>query len=125
VVVRPPAPLARLGALLAGVAFLMSACLPGGPASQPPIPAEAATVVAAAKSQLAAEQGVEVSQVRLRSLEETVFPDTSLGCPEPGRFYLQVLTPGYIIRLELAGTVYEFRASRTTVVRCPGKEGGR
>ncbi|MCL6648796.1 MAG: hypothetical protein K6U89_10730 [Chloroflexi bacterium] len=103
----------------------MSACLPGGSASEPPIPAEAAAVVAAAKSQLAAEHGVDVSQVRLRSLEETTFPDTSLGCPEAGRFYLQVLTPGYIIRLELAGTVYEFHASRTTVVRCPGKEGGR
>mgnify|MGYP001052749444 CR=1 FL=1 len=124
-VVRSPAPLARLGALLAGVAFLMSACLPGGSASEPSIPAEAAAVVAAAKSQLAAEHGVDVSQIRLRSLEETTFPDTSLGCPEPGRFYLQVLTPGYIIRLELAGAVYEFHASRTTVVRCSGKEGGR
>src|SRR6186713_2789818 len=31
------------------------------------------------------------------SWEQTVFPDASLGCPEPGKVYAQTTTPGYKI----------------------------
>jgi hypothetical protein len=111
--------LAALGALtLASCALGPNV---GGPPSEPTAPTEAAPLVAEAKAKLAAEKGVDPGQVILRSVEATTFNDSSLGCPEPGQSYLQVLTPGYIIRLQLGGETYEYRASRSRVVRCDGR----
>lgn len=93
----------------------------GGPPSEPTASPEAAPLVAEAKAKLALEKGVDPGQVILRSVEATTFNDSSLGCPEPGQSYLQVLTPGYLIRLQLGGESYEYRASRSRVVRCDGK----
>lgn len=45
------------------------------------------------------------------SWSQESFPDTSLGCPTPGEIYAQVITPGYIFNLEVAGTVYEYHVS--------------
>ncbi len=39
------------------------------------------------------------------------FPDTSLGCPDPGQMYAQVITPGYQFLLSYAGTTYDYRVS--------------
>ncbi len=50
---------------------------------------------AAARAFLAENLGVEESDLRLLSTEDVLWNDTSLGCPEPGKVYLQVLTPGY------------------------------
>ncbi|MFQ5944837.1 MAG: hypothetical protein ACE5NC_01120 [Anaerolineae bacterium] len=50
---------------------------------------------AAARSFLAETLGVEESDLRLLSTEDVLWNDTSLGCPEPGKVYLQVITPGY------------------------------
>jgi hypothetical protein len=38
------------------------------------------------------------------------WPDGSLGCPEPGQVYPQVITPGYHVELEVAdGARYDYR----------------
>ncbi len=37
------------------------------------------------------------------------FPDASLGCPVPGRSYIQQVTPGYQFLLTYEGTVYDYR----------------
>jgi hypothetical protein len=42
-------------------------------------------------------------EIKVISVEEVVWPDTSLGCPEPGKFYAQVLVPGYRVILEVGG----------------------
>lgn len=41
--------------------------------------------------------GVEEEQVAVLSLEEVTFDDSSLGCPEPGRVYAQVVTTGSVV----------------------------
>jgi hypothetical protein len=49
-----------------------------------------------------------------------VWPDAALGCPRPGEVYAQVLTPGYLVEIELEGERHEFHADeRDNVVRCP------
>ena len=49
--------------------------------------------------------------------------DASLGCPKPGVDYIQVLTPGYVIKLEAAGSVYEYHTDDAQrVVTCAGKK---
>jgi hypothetical protein len=65
---------------------------------------------------------LSVSPDELTSIDVTprVWPDAALGCPHPGGVYAQVLTPGYLVEVELAGERYEFHADkRGTVVRCP------
>lgn len=39
------------------------------------------------------------------------FADTSLGCPQPGQAYTQVMTPGYRFLIEYDGTRYDYRVS--------------
>jgi hypothetical protein len=41
--------------------------------------------------------GVSVANQEMVSISETEWSDSSLGCPQPGMTYLQVITPGYLI----------------------------
>lgn len=65
-------------------------------ASLPPVQAAVAGAADAA--------GVSVGAVTITAVEPTEWPDSSLGCPQPGQFYAQVVTPGFIVSLEVAGT---------------------
>lgn len=60
--------------------------------------------------------GVDISDVAVQTIEKTEFPDASLGVPEPGKMYVQVITPGYIIRLIVDDTVYEYHGSNERLV---------
>jgi hypothetical protein len=60
--------------------------------------------VQAAVSDAAEAAGVTVEDVTVTAVEPTVWPDSSLGCPQPDQFYAQVETPGYIVTLNVAGT---------------------
>ncbi len=66
---------------------------------QPPV-SKTEDVVAAAQAYLAEELSVDLDRIEAVSVEPVEWPDTSLGCPEPGEAYLQVITPGYRIILE-------------------------
>ncbi|MFP3897543.1 MAG: hypothetical protein ACLFV5_12005, partial [Anaerolineales bacterium] len=72
---------------------------------------------------LAGRMGVDVEEIEVQSVEETEFPDASLGVPEPGEMYAQVITPGYVIRLSIQGETYTYHAAGERVVLVPG--GGR
>jgi hypothetical protein len=72
-----------------------------------------------ARVNLAQRLGVESEAVTVRSVEETAFADASLGVPEPDRHYAQVITPGYAIRLDADGPVYEYRASDERLMFMP------
>jgi hypothetical protein len=51
--------------------------------------------------------------------EQVVWPDSSLGCPQEGMLYAQVLTPGYLIRLAFGKHEFEYHASkRTSIFYC-------
>jgi hypothetical protein len=49
-----------------------------------------------------------------------VYPDTSLGCPQPGEQYAQVVTDGFQFLLTYQGTTYDYRVSvdGTIVILC-------
>ena len=72
------------------------------------MPYEARLVVELAKEDLARRLGISVSEISLISVEAVDWPDTSLGCPQPGMMYAQVITPGYLIVLEAKGQAYEY-----------------
>ncbi len=103
---------------------------PTGPAPQPTFPVrpyptrppEAQAAVEAARAFLAGHLGIGVEQVRLVYVEPAEWPDAGLGCPEPGKVYAQVLTPGYRVVLQVQDQQYELHTDRSgkRVVLCPG-----
>jgi hypothetical protein len=52
-------------------------------------------VLDAAREAYAKTGGVAIDAVTVVHAEPVTWPDSSLGCPQPGQMYLQVLTPGY------------------------------
>lgn len=69
---------------------------------------------------IAAELGVATSDVTAVSATAEVWPDASLGCPQPDMLYAQVVTPGYQVVVEVEGEQIEFHTDeRGAVVRCP------
>ena len=63
-------------------------------------------VEAAARKLLADELEVDEGALRLVSSEGMGWSDASLGCPQEGMAYAQVLTPGYKLIFDHAGTSY-------------------
>lgn len=131
----------------------LGACAPGSPGRSPlegfsPLPAPARPTpglggptvepalehrVEEARRDLAARLGIELAEIRVVEARTVTWPDSSLGCPEPGRMYLQVLTPGYRIILEARGERYTYHAGRQGPpflcppdrARAPVEEGSR
>lgn len=76
-------------------------------------------VVQLAVDDLADELRTRPEEINVVSVEETEWPDSSLGCPQPGRAYLQVITPGYRIILAAGGRQHTYHTDQNTmVVRC-------
>ena len=77
--------------------------------------------VAAAKADLAGRLGVPADDIEVVEAREVTWPDASLGCPEPGMMYAQVLTPGVLVRLVHAGREHGYHARQgRSPVECPG-----
>jgi hypothetical protein len=96
-------------------------------ACAPPAAADtdnAASLVALAKADLAQRLKVNGDQIEVQNVTPAQFPDASLGVPESGKVYAQVLTSGYVIELAAAGQTYRYHASGDRVVAVPG-DGGR
>jgi hypothetical protein len=74
-----------------------------------------------AKEDLSRKLGLSPEEISLVSVEAVPWPDASLGCPQPGMMYAQVITPGFSIVLEAAGQTYDYHADeRSLVVLCQG-----
>ncbi len=69
--------------------------------------------VTQAKQDLAKRLSVNPNDIELVSFQPMTWPDSSLGCPQPGMLYTQALVEGYLIRLRVSGRVYEYHGSRT------------
>lgn len=69
-------------------------------------------VIELARRDLAARLGLSTDEIQVIEVQAVTWPDSSMGCPEPGRMYLQVLTPGYRVILEARGQRYAYHAGR-------------
>lgn len=84
-----------------------------------PVPATPAPQVGEVPGELmarildaAAERAdVDIDEIEILRAEAVTWPDGSLGCPEPGQSYIQVLIDGYHVVLEAAGEELDYRAS--------------
>jgi hypothetical protein len=81
---------------------------PSGPASDPPRLNDEQQAIA----DLARRQGVDPSAITTVSVENVTWRDSSIGCPQQGMQYLQVLVDGVRVVLELDGRRYEYHSGR-------------
>lgn len=80
------------------------------------IPSDAEKVVLLAKKDLAARLKVPMASISVIGVEAVNWSDTSLGCPEEGMAYAQVITPGYKIILFAKGKQYEYHSNYDRVI---------
>ena len=84
------------------------------------MPPEAAAVVDAALTDAATHLNLGKDQLRVDQVESQQWPDSSLGCPQPGQLYSQIVTPGYLIIISSSsGKQLEYHAdTRSLVTLC-------
>jgi hypothetical protein len=62
---------------------------------------------------------VPAAQLRVEQVEQREWRDASLGCPQPGMMYAQVITPGYLVIVAGAGRRLEYHTNtRGQAVLC-------
>jgi hypothetical protein len=71
--------------------------------------------VAKARKDLAQRLGLSDRDVQEQSVDETDFPDTSLGAGGDDEMSGQMITRGWRIRLKAKNQTYEYRADRNQV----------
>lgn len=69
--------------------------------------------------------GIPESDIVIEQVKPIEWPDATLGCPKPGMDFSPVVTPGYIIALEMEGKTYNYHTDDVDrVILCPA-EGDR
>ena len=81
-----------------------------------PVNSDIQNLIESARQDLAERLAISMTNISLVEVKEVEWSDSSLGCPQPGMEYLQVITPGYLIRLEANGIQYEYHSNRDTYV---------
>lgn len=56
---------------------------------------------------LAATLNIPEGSITVIDVLQVNWPDASLGCARAGEMYAQVITPGYLVRIDANGTAYE------------------
>lgn len=75
-------------------------------------------LVKKAKADLAIRLGINVNQIEIVSVDQVTWPDGSLGCPQPGMFYTQVMVEGSQIILRYQGQQYDYHTDASHVYLC-------
>jgi len=71
------------------------------------------SLVEKAKEDLAQRLSIDISQINLVEAREVIWPDASLGCPQPGMVYAQVQVEGLLIRLGVGKEMYFYHSGGT------------
>jgi hypothetical protein len=92
--------------------FLPSCVYFFGPISSAHMTDGAKLAVEQAKEDLANRKGIDNEQIVVVKVKAVDWSDTSLGCPQPGMMYAQVITPGYRILLSYGGQIYPYHSDQ-------------
>lgn len=76
------------------------------PTPQPVDLTEVGQQVVAAMVHVTDELDIELASVTIVKVEHKLWPDASLGIPEPGVAYVQVLTPGCIMQMQAGARTF-------------------
>lgn len=89
----------------APLAAIVAALLAGqGSAEQ--VTTERRDVAQLAIDALAADLGIAKDKITIDTIRPVEWRDSSIGCPQPGQAYLQVITPGHKITLRADGQIH-------------------
>jgi len=96
---------------------------PGAHQTDSPVPQQDTSgmeaMVLRAKEDLSDHLGVAIDLIDLIQVEPVTWNDVSLGCPQAGREYPQVITPGFCFLLEVDGQEYTYHSDTAQrVVLC-------
>ena len=80
------------------------------PAAGVPDPLLDLPQVEQARRDLAQRLGVAPVDIEVLSVQATTWTDSSMGCPQPGMDYLQVLVDGLFIQLGYDGLAYNYHS---------------
>ncbi len=72
-----------------------------------------------ARKDLADKLATSADYISVVDVEGRRWNDSSLGCPQPGHQYLQVITDGYRLTLEHEGRQYTYHTDRRRIFACP------
>jgi hypothetical protein len=78
----------------------------------------AAPLVQQAQDDLGQRLSAPLEQITVVSVNDMVWSDGSLGCPEPGMMYTQATVPGYQIVLSYQGQEYDYHADMQRAFLC-------
>lgn len=73
-----------------------------------------------AKETVTGQARVPAEQLVVESVTAVDWPDSSLGCPQPGMMYAQVITPGFKVILVTAKTKYSVHIGSGRALVCNG-----
>lgn len=82
--------------------------MPAHPGSEEAIDPLMEPLIQMAREDLAERLGVAEDQIEVLEARAVVWPDASLGCPQPGMAYIQIPFDGGLIRLEAGGQEYNY-----------------
>ena len=86
------------------------------PTFQPTPPGD---LLDAVRADAAQQAGVPVAAVQVARVEARQWSDASLGCPQPGQFYAQVITPGFLMVVRAGDRQLEYHTdARQRFVLC-------
>jgi hypothetical protein len=113
---------------IASATLLLVACSSSSPsqvpspiptAAAPAIPPEAGPAVDAAKQAAATHLGATPDQLQVTQVQSQQWPDASLGCPQAGQLYSQIVTPGFLVLIASGGRQLEYHTdTRGRAVLC-------
>jgi hypothetical protein len=108
-------------ALLIGLILLLAGCsapdvessdAAAGPApAEPAAPSQFTEPEQRAREAVAARLQIAVDFIEVVSSHAFNFPDSSLGCPQPGMAYVQSITPGYRVLVTANSEQFDVRVS--------------
>jgi hypothetical protein len=87
--------------------------------------AERDEAVRLARTLLKEHLHVDDAALQVEDATSVDWPDAGLGCPQKGMAYIQVITPGYRVRLRAADKTYEVHVGAGRAVMCPEGPAGR
>ena len=98
---RRPATIAFFTVLALGLASRSSE-------AQSARPANAAPALQAVLADAAIRAGVAPASLLVLRMAAAEWPDSGLGCPQPGRLYMQMITPGWLLEVRAGGRTLEY-----------------
>lgn len=79
---------------------------------------------AVAQQTVAGFLGIDAGRVTVVAVTARDFPDASLGCPQPGMAYPQVITPGFQVLVEADGRRFDVRVAGKRGRICHRRQSG-